>query len=104
MGCVFARTTACDWEALDGRHVRAIRRRVRGFGSLCVVSENRLVEADQLRLCTGGRLGYRGVGEALCRRLGRAFAIRRVWGRCEGCAGRERIRCDKLGILQLQAC
>ena len=61
------------------------------------------MEADQLRLCAGGRLGGGGVREAVGGCLGRALAVGRVWGGCEGCAGRERIRCDELGVLQLEA-
>lgn len=61
------------------------------------------MEAHKLRLGAGGGLGDRGVGEALGGRLRGALAVGRVWGGCEGCAGRERIRCNKLGVLQLEA-
>lgn len=59
------------------------------------------MEADELRLGACGRLGNGGVGEALSRRLGRALSICRIWGGCERCAGRERIRGDELWVLQL---
>ena len=93
---------ACDGQRLDGRDLRAVGGRVRGLRSFCVVAQNGLVEADELRLGAGGGLCDGGVGEALGGRLGGALAVSRVWDGCEGCAGRERIRCDELGVLQLE--
>lgn len=60
------------------------------------------MEADELRLGAGCRFCNGGVGEALGRRFGRALSVCRVWGGCEGCAGRERIRSDELRVLQLE--
>ena len=95
-------TASCDGQRLDCRDLRAVGGRVRGLCSFCVVAENGLVEAHKLRLGAGGGLGDRGVGEALGGRLGGTLAVGRVWSGCEGCAGRERIRCDELGVLQLE--
>jgi hypothetical protein len=93
---------ASDRQRFDCRDLRAVRGRVRCLCSFCVVAENGLMEAHKLRLGAGGGLGDRGVGEALGGRLGGALAVGRVWGGCEGCAGRERIRCNELGVLQLE--